>query len=161
MLDNGNYQRPNLCVGRWNHWTGHWIGINLFRGVPCGLARLRIPRYTRERERETATDHRPCPPFTIHVPSLRASLSLSLRSNRSTCQSYALYRFSRPSLSPCILSLGIEYVAIFTYMVNINWFRADPSLSQRSVIERATWFDIFLFLQRIFKERERERVDVI
>lgn len=159
MLDNGNYQRPNLCVGRWNHWTGHWIGINLFRGVPCGLARLRIPRYTRERERlprTTAHAHLSrytCPRFGL--------LSLSLRSNRSTCQSYALYRFSRPSLSPCILSLGIEYVAIFTYMVNINWFRADPSLSQRSVIERATWFDIFLFLERIFKERERERVDVI
>lgn len=159
MLDNGNYQRPNLCVGRWNHWTGHWIGINLFRGVPCGLARLRIPRYTRERERDC---HGPPPMPTFHdTRALASGFSLSLRSNRSTCQSYALYRFSRPSLSPCILSLGIEYVAIFTYMVNINWFRADPSLSQRSVIERATWFDIFLFLQRIFKERERERVDVI
>ena len=26
---------------------------------------------------ETATDHRPCPPFTIYVPSLRASLDLT------------------------------------------------------------------------------------
>lgn len=26
---------------------------------------------------ETATDHRPCPPFTIYVPSLRASLDLA------------------------------------------------------------------------------------
>ena len=44
------------------------------------LADLHVYAYhdTRERERETATDHRPCPPFTIHVPSLRASLSLSL-----------------------------------------------------------------------------------
>lgn len=43
------------------------------------LADLHVYAYhdTRERERETATDHRPCPPFTIHVPSLRASLSLS------------------------------------------------------------------------------------
>lgn len=77
MLDNGNYQRPNLCVGRWNHWTGHWIGINLFRGVPCGLARLRIPRYTRERERlprTTAHAHLSrytCPRFGL------LSLSLS------------------------------------------------------------------------------------
>lgn len=132
--------------------------LNRHQFIPrCPLRTCTFTHTTiHERERETATDHRPCPPFTIHVPSLRASLSLSLRSNRSTCQSYALYRFSRPSLSPCILSLGIEYVAIFTYMVNINWFRADPSLSQRSVIERATWFDIFLFLERIFKKRERE-----
>lgn len=106
--------------------------------------RERLPRTTAHAHLSRYT----CPRFGL--------LSLSLRSNRSTCQSYALYRFSRPSLSPCILSLGIEYVAIFTYMVNINWFRADPSLSQRSVIERATWFDIFLFLERIFKKRERE-----
>lgn len=76
MLDNGNYQRPNLCVGRWNHWTGHWIGINLFRGVPCGLARLRIPRYTRERERDC---HGPPPMPTFHdTRALASGFSLSL-----------------------------------------------------------------------------------
>lgn len=115
------------------------------------LADLHVYAYhdTRWRERETATDHRP--PFTIHVPSLRASLSLSLRSNRSTCQSYALYRFHvRPYLR--VFSRWVSNSNTLRFlrgMVNINWFRADPSLSQGSVIERATWLDIFLFLESL------------
>lgn len=147
MLDNGNYQRLNRVGTRGTIEPG--IDYSWSRSVPCGLART--PRYAMERlPRTTAHAHLSrytCPRFGLlsHLTDLLA--------NRMP--------FSRPIsvYSLCIRRISnsntLRNEFLRTYdMVNISWFRADPSLSKGSVIER---LDIFLLLENFLRETERER----
>lgn len=151
MLDNGNYQRLNRVGTRGTIEPG--IDYSWSRSVPCGLART--PRYAMERlPRTTAHAHLSrytCPRFGLfsHLTDLLA--------NRMP--------FSRPIsvYSLCIRrvsnsnTLRNEFLRTYD-MVNISWFRADPSLSKGSVIERNV-VGYFSLAREFFKrngEREKE-----